>query len=88
MKKMIPKVIVHNSISLDGSLTNFEPNMELHYRLAGAYKPQAHLVGSNTIKIGVELCQKGIPAEDERTLANLKDVEACPTGSYLIRRES
>jgi len=30
---MLPKVIVHNSISLDGSLINFEPNMETHYQI-------------------------------------------------------
>lgn len=59
---MLPKVILHNSISLDGSLTNFEPNMEQHYRIAGNYKPQVHLVGSNAVKVGVELFgQKVLP---------------------------
>lgn len=52
---MLPKIILHNSISLDGSLTNFEVNMELHYKIAGKYKPDAHLIGSNTIKTGIEL---------------------------------
>ena len=52
---MIPRVIIHNSISLDGSLTNFNVNMELHYQIAGKYKPDAHLIGSNTIKTGIEL---------------------------------
>ena len=62
---MLSKVIIHNSISLDGSLTNFQPNMELHYRIAGGYRPQAHLIGSNTIKAGVELYEDGIPTEEE-----------------------
>ncbi len=52
---MLPKIIVHNSISLDGSLTNFEVNMEIHYNIAGRYKPDAHLIGSNTIKAGIKL---------------------------------
>jgi 2,5-diamino-6-(ribosylamino)-4(3H)-pyrimidinone 5'-phosphate reductase len=52
---MLPKIIIHNSISLDGSLTKFEVNMELHYQIAGQYKPDAHLIGSNTIKAGIEL---------------------------------
>jgi 2,5-diamino-6-(ribosylamino)-4(3H)-pyrimidinone 5'-phosphate reductase len=52
---MLPKIIVHNSISLDGSLTNFEVNMEIHYQIAGKYKPDAHLIGSNTIKTGIKL---------------------------------
>ncbi len=55
---MLPKVVIHNSISLDEPLTNFEPNMELHYRIAGNYKPQVHLIGSNTVKVGIELFAK------------------------------
>jgi 2,5-diamino-6-(ribosylamino)-4(3H)-pyrimidinone 5'-phosphate reductase len=52
---MLPKTILHNSISLDGSLTNFDVNMELHYKIAGSFKPNSHLIGSNTIKTGLEL---------------------------------
>ena len=52
---MIPYIILHNSISLDGSLINFEVNMNLHYQIAGKYKPDAHLIGSNTIKTGIDL---------------------------------
>ena len=62
---MLPKVIIHNSVSLDGSLTNFMPNMELHYQIAGNYKPNAHLIGSNTIKVGVELYGEGVPLEEK-----------------------
>ena len=60
------EVIIHNSISLNGSLTNFEPNMELHYQIAGNYKPDIHLIGSSTVKIGIELYEKEIPLEEER----------------------
>lgn len=52
---MLPRIILHNSISLDGSLTNFDVNMEIHYQIAGNYKPDAHLIGSNTIRIGIDL---------------------------------
>jgi len=57
------KIILHNSLSLDGSLTGFEPNMELHYRIAGMFKPQVHLIGSNTITAGIELYGTGVPPE-------------------------
>ena len=60
---MIPNIILHNSISLDGSLTNFDVNMELNYQIAGEYKPDAHLIGSNTIKIGIELYGNASPEE-------------------------
>jgi 2,5-diamino-6-(ribosylamino)-4(3H)-pyrimidinone 5'-phosphate reductase len=60
---MRPKVIIHNSISIDGSLSSFEPNMELHYRIAGMFKPQIHLIGSNTIIAGIKLYGDGVPPE-------------------------
>jgi 2,5-diamino-6-(ribosylamino)-4(3H)-pyrimidinone 5'-phosphate reductase len=63
---MLPKLIIHNSISIDGSLTNFEPNMDLHYTIAGNYKPDFHLIGSNTIKQGVGLYNGSIPLEEKK----------------------
>ena len=63
---MLPEVVVHNSISLDGSLTDFEPNMELHYKIAGSYQPDANLVGSNTIRTGIELYGEGVPPEEDK----------------------
>ncbi len=57
------KLILHNSISINGSLTNFEPNMGLHYKIAGSYKPCGHLIGSNTIIAGIELYGQGVPKE-------------------------
>ncbi len=75
---MLPKVIVHNSISLDGSLTNFEPNMELHYQIAGSYKPNVHLIGSNTIKAGVELYEEEVPQEEERDFEKPERDESVP----------
>ena len=75
---MLPKVIVHNSISLDGSLTSFEPNMELHYQIAGKYRPDAHLVGSNTVKVGVELYGKGVPLEEKKDFEKPKRAKSLP----------
>ncbi len=60
---MNPKIIVHNSVSLDGSLTGFMPDMGLHYKIAGDYKPDAHLIGADTIISGNEMFGEGIPDE-------------------------
>ena len=32
------KVIMHSSVSLDGSLLGFDVDMETHYRIVGSYK--------------------------------------------------
>ena len=74
----IPKIIIHNSISIDGSLTNFEPNMELHYKIAGNYKPDIHLIGSNTIKKGIELYGEGIPPEEKKDFQKQERIKSLP----------
>lgn len=61
---MLPKIIIHNSISIDGSLSGFEPNMELHYQIAGQYHPDVHMIGSTSIKAGIELYGDGVPIEE------------------------
>lgn len=40
--------------------------MGLHYQIAGEYSPEAHLIGSNTIKVGIDLYSDGVPPEDAR----------------------
>ncbi|MFA5444726.1 MAG: dihydrofolate reductase family protein [Bacteroidales bacterium] len=42
------KVILHNSISLDGSFTGIAANMELHYQAVNSFGAQVYMVGSNT----------------------------------------
>jgi 2,5-diamino-6-(ribosylamino)-4(3H)-pyrimidinone 5'-phosphate reductase len=52
--------------------------MELHYQIAGWYKPEAHLIGSNTIKMGIELYGEGVPDEDEADFGKPKRDKALP----------
>ena len=75
---MLPKVVIHNSVSLDGSLINFEPNMEVHYQIAGSYKPDVHLIGSNTVKAGIELYGEGVPPEEKRDFDKPERAESLP----------
>jgi len=60
-----PRVIMHNSVSLDGSATNFEVDMGLHYQISGEYNEDFHFVGSNTIKTSRDLFLEEIPPECE-----------------------
>jgi 2,5-diamino-6-(ribosylamino)-4(3H)-pyrimidinone 5'-phosphate reductase len=75
---VLPKVIIHNSVSLDGSLTDFEPNMGLHYQIAGNYQPDAHLIGSNTVKVGAELYGEGVPPEEAKDFEKPERAESLP----------
>lgn len=51
---MRPKVIVHNSVSVDGAATGFEIDLGLHYHVAAQFGAQGSLVGSRTVVTGIE----------------------------------
>lgn len=57
------KVILHSSVSLDGSVIGFEVDMNTHYQIVGSYKADIHLIGSNTARAGLEMFYPRIPPE-------------------------
>lgn len=84
---MLPRLVIHNSISLDGSTTGFTANLDVHYGILGSYEPDAMIVGSNTAKTGTQFfCQK-IPPEEE---ADFKKPEIRPedTRAYWMIADS
>lgn len=84
---MLPKVVIHNSISLDGSTTGFTANLEVHYGILGSYEPDAMIVGSNTAKTGTEFfCQK-IPPEEESDFKK-PDIQPDDTRAYWMIADS
>ncbi len=70
---MLPKVIMHNTVSLDGVVTGFELHMDSHYQMASDYKPDIVLIGSRTIKAGIDTFYKTIPAENYSDLIKPKN---------------
>ncbi|NLE06504.1 MAG: 5-amino-6-(5-phosphoribosylamino)uracil reductase [Crenarchaeota archaeon] len=78
------KVVLHNSISIDGSLTNFEVNMPLHYQIVANYQPELYLVGSNTIKVCGE-SSGNIPIEEKADFNKPKKANAL---SYWVIPDS
>lgn len=63
---MLPNIIIHSTMSLDGSIRNFDCDIPLHYKIAARYKADAHLVGSVTARDGVLMFSENIPPEEER----------------------
>ncbi|KQC15961.1 MAG: hypothetical protein APR56_11070 [Methanosaeta sp. SDB] len=63
MKKA--KVIIHSSVSLDGSLLGFEVDMHTHYGIVASYQAEVHLVGSNTAREGLKMFCPEIPPEED-----------------------
>jgi 2,5-diamino-6-(ribosylamino)-4(3H)-pyrimidinone 5'-phosphate reductase len=64
MACMRPRVIIHNTVSLDGSVTGVDVDMELHYRVAGSFGARGRLVGSHTVATGIEMFG-GLPEETD-----------------------
>ena len=60
---MLPRVIVHNAVSVDGRIDWFAPDIGLFYELASRWQEDAILAGSETIVKG--LSAEGVPVEED-----------------------
>ncbi len=93
---MLPKVIIHNEISLDGSIKGFDVNMGTYYRVAIGYQPDIILVGSITAKEGIteispemenDFKKPGSPSDDVRPYWVIPDSRGILKGLlHVIRR--
>ncbi|MGD6934494.1 MAG: dihydrofolate reductase family protein [Candidatus Bathyarchaeia archaeon] len=61
---MLPKVVIYDSVSVDGAIKDFDVNIPLHYMIAGRFGADAMLVGSVTSKTGIEMFMQTVPAEE------------------------
>ncbi len=61
---MLPKVVVYNSVSVDGAIKDFDVNIQLHYAIAGRLGADALLAGSTTAKTGIEMFMQTVPPEE------------------------
>lgn len=98
---MLPKVVVYNSVSVDGSIKDFNLDIALHYEVLGKLGLVALLVGSNTAKTGIELFMEAVPAEkpsdflkpqvepdDDRPLWVIADSRGILQGLMHVHRQS
>lgn len=81
---MLPKLIIHNSISIDGSTTGFEANIIVHYKILSRYQPDAMIVGSNTAKTGTQFFCDKIPPEEESDFHKPEIQSDDPRAYWLI----
>ncbi|MGB9928368.1 MAG: dihydrofolate reductase family protein [Methanosarcina sp.] len=81
---MLPKLVIHNSISLDGSTTGFDANLDVHYKILSSYQPDAMIVGSNTAKTGTQFFCDKIPPEDKSDFQKPEIQADDPRAYWLI----
>jgi 2,5-diamino-6-(ribosylamino)-4(3H)-pyrimidinone 5'-phosphate reductase len=98
---MLPKVIIYNSVSVDGAVKDFEVNIPLHYMIAARFEADAFLVGSVTSKTGIETFMQPVPPEepkdfqkpqvssdDERPVWVIADTQGIMQGLMHVNRRS
>jgi 2,5-diamino-6-(ribosylamino)-4(3H)-pyrimidinone 5'-phosphate reductase len=66
---MAPRVIMFNSVSVDGSIKDFELDIGLHYEVADHFKSDAKLIGSETARTGIDLFTEKVPTEEQADFA-------------------
>ncbi|NPV09523.1 MAG: RibD family protein [Anaerolineae bacterium] len=60
---MLPRVFIHNQVSLDGRIEGFPADPALYYSLAGRWNVDAHLTGADTLLSGDQPLQPDGEAE-------------------------
>ncbi|HDR73576.1 MAG TPA: RibD family protein [Methanoculleus sp.] len=85
---MPPRVIIHNTISLDNAVIGFDIDIGLHYEILLSYKPDAMLIGSTTAKTGIEMFldseEPEVPADRHRPPQDPADPR--PVGVFVDSR--
>ena len=82
---MLPNVILHTAMSLDGRITNFPADLELYYGLAAQWNPDAILFGSETVLAAARADPSlEVPPEHEEIFTPSKDTKEDPRPLLVI----
>lgn len=60
----MPKLIMHNQVSLDGAVSGFQIDPGLYYSIVNSYDAGMYLVGSATARQGIKMFSRNVPAEE------------------------
>jgi 2,5-diamino-6-(ribosylamino)-4(3H)-pyrimidinone 5'-phosphate reductase len=82
---MLPRVILHTAVSLDGRITNFPADLERYYALSAQWNPDAILFGSETILAAVRNDPSlEVPPEHEKLFTPPADAGTDPRPLLVI----
>jgi 2,5-diamino-6-(ribosylamino)-4(3H)-pyrimidinone 5'-phosphate reductase len=82
---MLPRVILHTAMSLDGRITNFPADLDLYYALAARWNPDAILFGSETVLAAVrDNPSLEVPPEHEEIFRPPENTESDPRPLLVI----
>jgi len=79
---MLPRIILHNEVSVDGRIDWITPDIGLFYEFASRWKEDATLAGSDTIlKQEEEMAE-----EDEEAFEPPKKNSGDSSSSFILRK--
>jgi len=82
---MLPRVILHTAMSLDGRITNFPADLDLYYVLAARWNPDAILFGSETVLAAVSANPSlEVPPEHDEIFRPPENSESDPRPLLVI----
>ena len=82
---MLPRVILHTAMSLDGRITNFPADLDIYYALAARWNPDAVLFGSETVLAAVrDNPSLEVPPEHEELFRPHETTESDPRPLLVI----
>lgn len=82
---MLPNVILHTAMSLDGRITNFPADLEFYYGLAAQWNPDAILFGSETVLAAARADPSlEVPPEHEEMFTPSKHTKEDPRPLLVI----
>lgn len=82
--KLRPWVILHNTMTLDGSISGYKADFEIHYGAAANLNAQAFLIGSQTVLDA----SSDIVVPDEETGEESYEFEGSDTRPYWVLVDS
>jgi 2,5-diamino-6-(ribosylamino)-4(3H)-pyrimidinone 5'-phosphate reductase len=77
---MLPKVIMFNSVSLDGAIKDFQVDIALHYEVLAKIGVDALMVGSATATTGIETFVAFVPQKSKATFNRPAPPTKTPSG--------
>lgn len=60
----MPKLIMHNQVSLDGAVSGFQVDPGLYYSIVNSFNADMYLVGSATARQGIKMFSRNVPVEE------------------------
>jgi 2,5-diamino-6-(ribosylamino)-4(3H)-pyrimidinone 5'-phosphate reductase len=83
---MLPRVILHPAVSIDGQINRFDANLQMYYGLIARWREDATLVETGTVLRATQIETAEEPNGDEEAVLEPTDTRPLMVVSDISRR--